>query len=84
MLNNRAFRAFLRMFFKKSGLIECLRYSGPIIGLEYNGDDCVRLCGETVNTLQTRDHPLYSSPSSSVAIREIENFYNFCDMQMSA
>jgi len=54
-----------------------------MIGLEFNGNDCVRLCAEVVNSLQTRDQLLYSSPSSSVAMREIENFYNFCDMKMS-
>ena len=58
-------------------------FLGPLIGFEFNGDDCIRACAEIVSLLQTPERHLYSSPSSHVAMREIENFYNFCDMQMS-
>jgi len=57
---------------------------GPAIGLEFSGDRCVESCKEVLKSLEPTDAAVYSSPDSRSAQREIELFYNFCDMRMSA
>ncbi|XP_059161923.1 protein XRP2-like [Physella acuta] len=56
---------------------------GHVIGLEINGDGCVALCQSIVTELMKGTTGLvFVSQSPSVAESQIENFYNFADMQM--
>ncbi|KAH9493084.1 Protein Xrp2 [Bulinus truncatus] len=56
---------------------------GPVIGIEINGDGCVELCQSLVSELMKGATGLiFVSQSSASAEAQIENFYNFADMQM--
>jgi protein XRP2 len=56
---------------------------GPVIGLEYNGDDVCRLCHETLMQT-TKELPglVYISPNSTVAAQQIDAFYTVANMMM--
>ncbi|CAF0871134.1 unnamed protein product [Brachionus calyciflorus] len=55
--------------------------NGPIIGLEFNGNDASRQCHELVESLKLK--PVFVSCPSSNLMHQIDTFYNFADMQMS-
>ena len=56
---------------------------GDVIGLEFNGDHCIQYCGEVVHSVTHGDTGLvFVSQSRETADRQIENYYNFADMQM--
>ncbi|CAK8686444.1 unnamed protein product [Clavelina lepadiformis] len=55
---------------------------GPVIGLEFNGDDCVKVCHDVIAKLSSEDQQYYASKSSAAAKRVIDQLYNFCEMQM--
>ncbi|XP_068704285.1 protein XRP2-like isoform X1 [Montipora foliosa] len=56
---------------------------GPVIGLEFNRKDCVRVTNEAVRTL-FGDSPatIYVSPNPEKASQDIDAFYDFVDMSM--
>ena len=58
-------------------------FLGPVIGLEFNSKDCVRVTNEAVRTL-FGDTPstIYVSPNPEKASQDIDAFYNFVDMSM--
>nr|CAB3265676.1 protein XRP2-like [Phallusia mammillata] len=56
---------------------------GPVVGLEFNGEDCVNVCRKAVEQLEQESPTMYVSPSSDAARTEADSFYNFCDMRMS-
>ena len=57
---------------------------GPVIGIEFNGDDCVESCkNEAVSLMQGSIGLLFISQSQTEAEKQIEDFYNFADMQMA-
>ncbi|XP_074661001.1 protein XRP2-like [Tubulanus polymorphus] len=56
---------------------------GPVIGFEYNGDDCIQLCQQAVvAVMQGSTGLVFVSQNKSLAQQQIENFYNYADMQM--
>lgn len=56
---------------------------GHVIGFEINGNGCVALCQSIVTELMKGTTGLvFVSQSPSAAESQIENFYNFADMQM--
>lgn len=58
--------------------------AGPVIGLEYNGDGVCNACQETCIAVSKGSTGLvFVSNSPQVATQQIDNFYNFADMQMS-
>ncbi|XP_064600443.1 protein XRP2-like [Liolophura sinensis] len=57
---------------------------GPVIGLEYSGKDCIKHCQECVVNLTTGTTGLvFVSQSPALATQQVENFYNFAEMQMA-
>ncbi|CAG2211629.1 RP2 [Mytilus edulis] len=57
---------------------------GAVIGMEYNGDDCVETCKtEALNFMKGSVGLVFVSQSQSEAEKQIEDFYNFADMQMA-
>lgn len=57
---------------------------GAVIGMEYNGDDCVETCKtEALNFMKGSAGLIFVSQSQSEAEKQIEDFYNFADMQMA-
>ncbi|XP_033751685.1 protein XRP2-like isoform X2 [Pecten maximus] len=57
---------------------------GAVIGLEYNGDDCINLCQvELVEFMKGTTGLVFISQSKALADKQIEDFYNFADMQMT-
>lgn len=57
---------------------------GDVIGLEYNGDNCIQACqDQVVQITQGSTGLVFVSQSRELAEQQIENFYNFADMQMS-
>lgn len=58
--------------------------TGPVIGIELNGDDCVESCkSEALSLLEGSIGLVFISQSQTEAEKQIEDFYNFADMQMS-
>ena len=58
--------------------------TGPVIGIEFNGDDCVESCkNEALSLMQGSIGLVFISQSQTEAEKQIEDFYNFADMQMS-
>ncbi|XP_046364849.1 protein XRP2-like isoform X1 [Haliotis rufescens] len=56
---------------------------GPVIGLEYNGTGVIKHCQETVVDLTKGTTGLvFVSQNLTAALQQIDNFYNFADMQM--
>ncbi|KAK3591851.1 hypothetical protein CHS0354_005049 [Potamilus streckersoni] len=55
---------------------------GPVIGLEYNGDNSVQCCQEVLARTGPAQNT-FISQSRDVAAGQVENFYNFADMQMA-
>ncbi|KAL9979441.1 hypothetical protein ACROYT_G017112 [Oculina patagonica] len=57
---------------------------GPVIGLEFNGNNCVQSTNEAVNdTCSNSLSNIYVSPSPEKASQDIDSFYNFVDMSMN-
>lgn len=58
---------------------------GPVIGLDYNGENSIRACQETLVAVSRGSTGLvFVSSSAGTAMQQIENFFNFADMQMNA
>jgi len=57
---------------------------GPVIGLEFNSNDCVRVTNDAVTSI-CRDSlsNIYVSSSPQKASQDIDAFYNFVDMSMN-
>ena len=59
-------------------------FSGPVIGLDYNGENTIRACQETLVAVSCGSTGLvFVSSSPSTAMQQIENFFNYADMQMN-
>ncbi|XP_060576615.1 LOW QUALITY PROTEIN: protein XRP2-like [Ruditapes philippinarum] len=57
---------------------------GPVIGLEYNGENCIQICQEVIMGITKGLTGLvFISQSRETADEQIENYYNFADMQMA-
>jgi len=57
---------------------------GPLIGLEFNGDGVVEACQSVLNSIMRDSSSLvFISSNHQEARGQIENFYNYADMQMS-
>lgn len=57
---------------------------GPVIGLEYNGEECIRYCQDVASTITKGSTGLvFVSQTPQLAEQQIENYYNFADMQMA-
>jgi len=58
--------------------------TGPVIGFEYCGDGVCQACQETCITVSKGSTGLvFVSSTPQMAAQQIENFYNFADMQMT-
>ncbi|CAH1785725.1 unnamed protein product [Owenia fusiformis] len=58
--------------------------TGPVIGFEYNGDGVVERCQEQVVTVsQGTTGMVFVSQNHKLAAQQIDNFYNFAEMQMA-
>ena len=57
---------------------------GPVIGLEFNGDNCVQSTNDAVKDVCSSSlSNIYVSSSPEKASQDIDAFYNFVDMSMS-
>jgi hypothetical protein len=55
-----------------------------VIGLEYNGENCIQICQEVIMGITKGLTGLvFISQSRETADEQIENYYNFADMQMA-
>lgn len=58
--------------------------SGPVIGLEFNGKDCVQNTEDALNQICDRSlASIYFSSTPEKALHDIDAFYNFVDLSMS-
>lgn len=60
--------------------------AGAVIGLEINGDKCVKVCNQILNTMfegKNQFEHAFISRSKETAAKNIDDFYNFVDMTMS-
>ncbi|XP_060074496.1 protein XRP2-like [Ylistrum balloti] len=63
---------------------QSLVQQGHVIGLEYNGDDCINLCQiELVEFMKGTTGLVFISQSKALADKQIEDFYNFAEMQLT-
>lgn len=57
---------------------------GAVIGLEFNGEGCIELVRSALNAFQQEQIcDFFCSESRSGAEKQIEDFYNYADMQMA-
>lgn len=59
---------------------------GPVIALEYNGNDCINVCRETAKNIATATGCtglVYVSTCPKTAKKQIELFFSHADMQLS-
>ena len=57
---------------------------GPVIGLEFNGNNCVQATNDAVKEVCSGSlSNIYVSSSSEKASQDIDAFYNFVDMSMN-
>ncbi|KAK3101591.1 hypothetical protein FSP39_004691 [Pinctada imbricata] len=57
---------------------------GPVIGLEFNGDGCVdTIQNELQQFMQGMTGLVFVSQSAHMVEKQLEDFYNFADMQMA-
>ncbi|CAF0969963.1 unnamed protein product [Rotaria sordida] len=60
---------------------------GPVIGLEFAGENCISICQQCLNNLLATKYqnlPHFISQSSTDARIQLDKFYNFASMQMFA
>lgn len=56
---------------------------GPVIGFEFTGNNCIKHCQQTViEVLQGSTGLVFVSSNKNTSHQQIENFYNYADMQM--
>lgn len=56
---------------------------GPVIGMEYNGDTCIQYCQDIIVGITKGSTGLvFVSQAKELAQQQIENYYNFVDMQL--
>ena len=61
-----------------------LLVSGTVIGLEYNGEASCNVCKETLESISKGSTGVvFVSANPTTAPQQIDNFYNFADMQMN-
>ncbi|KAF6091395.1 RP2 activator of ARL3 GTPase [Phyllostomus discolor] len=70
-----------RVFQEKAPEFLNLLNKGPIIALEFNGDGVVEECQIVVNKI-FGETKTFVSENRETASRDVENFYNFADIQM--
>lgn len=59
-------------------------FVGAVIGLEFNGEGCIELVRSALNAFQREQIcDYFCSESRSGAEKQIEDFYNYADMQMA-
>lgn len=59
-------------------------FIGAVIGLEFNGEGCIELVRSALNAFQQEQIcDYFCSESRSGAEKQIEDFYNYADMQMA-
>lgn len=57
---------------------------GPVIGLEFNGKDCVQNTEDALNQICDRSlSSIYVSSTPERALHDIDAFYNFVDLSMN-
>lgn len=61
-----------------------ISFLGPVIGLEFNGKDCVQNTEDALNQICDRSlGSIYFSSTPEKALHDIDAFYNFVDLSMS-
>ena len=59
-------------------------FLGPVIGLEFNGNNCVQGTNDVVKDVCSNSRSsIYVSSSPEKASQDIDSFYNFVDMSMN-
>ena len=62
--------------------------AGAVIGMEYNGTGVVSACQQVLTARSSEGEPAtglsFSSASPSEGAQQVENFFNYADMQMNA
>ncbi len=58
-------------------------FSGPVVGVEINGTDCVQKSRDVMSAMSIGSNELHISASKEAAQAEIEAFYNFLDIGMN-
>lgn len=72
----------LKGFFeKKASDFLPLLNKGPVIALEFNGDGAVEQCQLIVDEIFSGTK-MFVSESKETASEDVDNFYNFADVQM--
>lgn len=70
-----------RVFKERAGDFTSLLEQGPVVALEFNGNGAVEGCQSIVNEVFSGTK-VFVSQSPASASGDVDNFYNFADMQM--
>lgn len=70
-----------RVFREKASDFLLLLNKGPVIALEFNGDDAVQECHLIVNGL-FNGTKMFVSEKKETASGDVDSFYNFAEIQM--
>uniref|UniRef100_A0A8C3KDK7 Protein XRP2 n=1 Tax=Calidris pygmaea TaxID=425635 RepID=A0A8C3KDK7_9CHAR len=70
-----------RVFQQRASEFIPLLEKGPVVALEFNGDGAVEACRSTINDVFSGTK-VFVSESKASASQDVDNFYNFADMQM--
>lgn len=78
------YRKLLYFFSKMTDDYSVISFLGPVIGLEFNGKDCVQNTEDALNQICDRSlASIYFSSTPEKALHDIDAFYNFVDLSMS-
>nr|XP_033803578.1 LOW QUALITY PROTEIN: protein XRP2 [Geotrypetes seraphini] len=70
-----------RVFHEKASNFVHLLEDGPVVALEFNGDGAVEECNAVVNAIFSGTKVFVSEKKTS-ASQDVDNFYNYADIQM--
>ncbi|KAM4699526.1 protein XRP2 [Discoglossus pictus] len=70
-----------RVFQDKAADLVALLEKGPVVALEFNGEGAVESCQSTVHDIFSGTQ-VFVSENKASSSRDVDNFYNFADMQM--
>ncbi|XP_043928009.1 protein XRP2 [Protopterus annectens] len=70
-----------RVFQERADEFSPMLEAGPVVALEFNGEGVVEAC-QAIITDVFSGTKVFVSESKATASRDVDNFYNFADMQM--
>lgn len=71
-----------RVFKEKAADFIPMLQQGPVVALEFNGDGAVEACHKIISSVFSTSK-VFVSESKDSASQDVDNFYNYADIQMT-